>query len=56
MKREAARTLALVGVLLAGSHYARAAEQQPSKYNILPGVGVGDYTLGMSKDELLKRV
>jgi hypothetical protein len=29
---------------------------EPNTITIVPGVGVGDYTLGMSKDEVLKRL
>jgi hypothetical protein len=31
-------------------------QQAPSKNTIVPGVGVGDYTLGMSKDEVLRKL
>ncbi len=48
--------LVLVAVLLAGSDGARARQQAPAEFRIVPGVGVGDHTLGMSKDEILKKL
>ncbi|MBL7187327.1 MAG: hypothetical protein ISS70_13480 [Phycisphaerae bacterium] len=47
--------LVLVGVLLAGSRHVVASEQDNSRHAILPGVGVGAHTLGMSKDEVLSK-
>ncbi|HUU17046.1 MAG TPA: S8 family serine peptidase [Sedimentisphaerales bacterium] len=56
MKRTTTAIIALVGILLAGSHHVRASQQEPSENTIVPGVRVGDYTIGMSKDEVLKRL
>ena len=56
MKRVTTAILALVGILLAGSHHVRASEQEISTHIIVPGVRVGDYTFDMSKDEVLKRL
>jgi hypothetical protein len=52
----AAAIVALVGAVLAGSDGVAASQQEQPKHTIVPGVGVGDYTLGMSKDEVLKKL
>lgn len=56
MKRLTAILLITVGILVAGSHDVWAGQQDKSKHIIVPGVGVGDYTLGMSKEEVLKKL
>jgi len=56
MRRVTTVLLGLVGILLAGSHYGWASQQEKSKHTIVPGVRVGDYTFDMSKDEVLKRL
>jgi len=57
MKRVTVAILALVGILLTSSHLVRRASQQvPSNRTIVPGVRVGDITLGMSKDDVLGRL
>ena len=52
MRRVATVLLTLVGILLAGSYQVQASQQEKSKHTIVPGVGVGDYTLGMSENEV----
>jgi hypothetical protein len=54
MRRATTVLLVLVGIPLASSHHVRAGV--PAEQLIVPGVGVGDYTLGMSKDEVLKKL
>ena len=56
MRRVTVILLSLVGILLAGSQDIRADQQEKSKQIIVPGVGVGDYTLGMNKDEVLNKL
>jgi len=56
MKRTTTAIIALVGILLAGSHHVRASQQEPSENTIVPGVRVGNYTFDMSKDEVLKKL
>ncbi len=56
MRRVTASLIALVGILLSGLHEVGASQQAQSKNTIVPGVGVGDYTFDMSKDEVLKRL
>ncbi len=56
MRRATTVLLVLVGIPLAGSHYVRASQPVPAKHLIVPGVGVGDCTLGMSKEEVLKKL
>ena len=56
MKRATAALIALVGILLAGSHHVWASQQVPSKHAIVPGVRVGAFTFDMSKDEVLKKL
>jgi subtilisin family serine protease len=56
MKPETKVLLTLIGILLAGSHFVRASQQEQSKGTIVPGVGIGDYTLDMSKDDVLKKL
>jgi hypothetical protein len=56
MKRLTIIQLITVGVLLAGSRDLRAGQPDKPKPIIAPGVGVGDYTLGMSKEEVLKKL
>jgi hypothetical protein len=55
MKRLTTILLITVGILVADSHDVWAGQPDKSKHFIVPGVGVGDCTLGMSKDEVLKR-
>ncbi|MHC4356821.1 MAG: hypothetical protein ACYS0H_29330, partial [Planctomycetota bacterium] len=56
MRRVTTVLLTLVGILLAGSQYVRASQQEKSKHTIVPGMRVGDYTLGMSKDDVLSKL
>ncbi|MGB2862839.1 MAG: S8/S53 family peptidase [Sedimentisphaerales bacterium] len=56
MRRVTTVLLTLVGILLAGSDGVGASQQEKSKHTIVPGVGIGDYTLGMSKDDLLSKL
>jgi hypothetical protein len=56
MTRVTGAILVLAGLLLAGSHDIRAGEQEQSKHTIVPGAYVGDYTVGMSKDDVLKKL
>jgi serine protease AprX len=56
MKRVTTILLIQVGILLAGSHDVWAGQREESNRTIVLGVGVGDYTLGMSKDEVLKKL
>jgi hypothetical protein len=56
MARVITAILALVGTLLAGSYDVRAGEQEKSKHTIVPWWRVGDYTVGMSNDEVLKKL
>jgi subtilisin family serine protease len=56
MKRLPTILLITVVMLVAGSHDGGAGQQETSKHIIVPGVGVGDYALGMSKDEVLKKL
>ncbi|MFB0516132.1 MAG: S8 family serine peptidase, partial [Candidatus Neomarinimicrobiota bacterium] len=56
MRRVTTVLLGLVGILLAGSHFVVASQQEKSKHIIVPGVRVGEYTIGMSKDEVLRKL
>jgi hypothetical protein len=56
MKRLTIIVLITIGILVAGSHHVWGGQPDKSKRIIVPGVGVGDCTLGMSKDELLKKL
>ena len=56
MKRATAPITALAGILLTGLHGVGASQQEPSKNTIVPGVRVGAFTFGMSKDEMLRRL
>jgi hypothetical protein len=56
MRRVTTVLLTLVGILLAGSHDVGASQQEKSKHAIVPGVRIGDYTLDMSKEEVLKKL
>jgi subtilisin family serine protease len=56
MKRITTILLIQVGILLTGSHNLWAGQREESNHIIVPGVGVGDYTVGMSKDEVLKKL
>jgi len=56
MRRATIVLVVLAGIPLAGSDCTRASQQVPAKHLIMPGAGVGDYTLGMSKDEVLKKL
>jgi hypothetical protein len=55
MNRGATAILALVAALFTGNGSVWAGEQVPAKQFIVPGVGIGDFKLGMSKDEVLKK-
>ena len=56
MKRVTTILLIQVGILLAGSHNLWADQRDGPNHTIVPGVGVGDYMFGMSKDDVLKRL
>ncbi len=56
MKRETAVLQALIGILLAGSLHVQASQQEKAKHTIVPGEGVGDFTFGMTKDEVIKKL
>jgi len=56
MKRATTAILALVGTLFACCGGVRASEQAQPKQIIVLGVGIGDFKLGMSKDEVLRRL
>ena len=56
MKRTTAAIMTLVGILLAGSPQVQASQQEKAKHTIVPGVGVGDFTFGMTKDEVIKKL
>jgi serine protease AprX len=56
MKRVTTILLIQVGILLAGSHSLWAGQREESNHTIVPGVRVGDYTFGMSKDDVLKKM
>jgi serine protease AprX len=56
MKQITTIILIQVGILLAGPHSLWADQREESNHTIVPGVGVGDYTLGMSKDDVLERL
>ena len=56
MRRVTTVLVSLVGILLTGSDGAGASQQGQSKHTIVPGVRVGDYTVGMSKDDVLKKL
>jgi len=56
MKRTTAALIALVGILLAGLCEVEANQQDLSDNTIVPGVRVGAFTLGMSKDDVLKKL
>ncbi|MHC4074360.1 MAG: hypothetical protein ACYTGS_20425 [Planctomycetota bacterium] len=53
MKRKTALLYVLVGLLLAGLYFV---EKGRLKITIVPGVRVGEFTLGMSKDAVLKKL
>lgn len=56
MKRVTTAILALVAALLAACGSVRAAKPVSAKHLIVPGVGVGDFKLGMSKGDVLKNL
>ncbi len=56
MRRVRTALVTLVGVLLAASGGLAAGQQEKPKHTIVPGVRIGDYTLDMSKEEVLKRL
>ncbi|MFC1634100.1 S8 family serine peptidase, partial [Planctomycetota bacterium] len=56
MRRVTTVLLILIGILLTGSHDVQSSQNEKSKHTIVPGVGVGDYRLGMSKDDVLKKL
>jgi subtilisin family serine protease len=56
MKQVTKILLIQVGILLAGSHDVWAGQQEESNHTIVPGESIGDYTLGMSKDDVLKKL
>lgn len=56
MRRVIAAILALVGTFYAACGDVLAGVQVPAEYLILPGVGIGDFKLGMSKDKVLERL
>jgi hypothetical protein len=56
MRRVTTALLILIGILLTGSHYGWASQQVPSEHIIVPGMRIGDYTLDMNKDDVLKKL
>ena len=56
MKRATTEILALAGTLFACCGGVWASEQVQPKQLIVPGVSVGDFKLGMSKDDVLTRL
>jgi hypothetical protein len=56
MRQATTAILASIGTTLVGWGSVRAGEPAPSKHIIVPGVGVGDFKLGMSKDHVLKKL
>jgi serine protease AprX len=56
MRRVTTVLLVLVGILLTTSHDVQARQKENSKHIIVPGVGVGEYTFGMSKNEIMKKL
>ena len=56
MNQTATAILTLVITLFAGSGVVWAGEPVSPKQLIVPGVGVGDFKLGMSKDEVLRKL
>jgi subtilisin family serine protease len=55
MKRAAAIP-ALIAAFLVACGAVWAAEPVPAKYLIVPGIGIGDFKLDMTKDEVLKKL
>jgi outer membrane protein assembly factor BamE (lipoprotein component of BamABCDE complex) len=55
MNRATTTILTFVAALFANCGSVRASEPVPAKHLIAPGVGVGDFALGMSKDDVLKK-
>jgi len=56
MKRVTVVLLTIVGILIVGSHNIQANQRELAENTIVPGVRVGDFSLGMSKDEVLKKL
>jgi len=56
MGRLTVATVALVVILLTSSHFVWARQPVPSNRTIVPGVRVGEIALGMSKDDVLRRL
>ena len=56
MKRTTATLITLVGILLAGLHAAEANQRDLPNNTIVPGEGAGGVKLGMSKDDVLKKL
>jgi hypothetical protein len=56
MNRPATTIIALVGTLFIGYSTVWAGEPVTPKQLIVPGVGIGDFTLGMNKDEVLSKL
>ena len=56
MRWAAIALLISVGISLTGSPCVWVNRQVPARHRITPGAGVGGYTLGMSKDEILKKL
>ena len=54
--RTAAEILTLVGAFLAACGCLRAGEQAPPNYLIVPGVGIAAFKLGMSKDDMIRKL
>ncbi len=56
MKRKTALLYVLVGILLACLYFVEKSRKARLKITIVPGVRVGEFTLGMSKDAVLKKL
>jgi|GEM_PF-275397 len=56
MRRVTTLLLILAGILFASSYDVWASQQETSKHTIVPGVRVGNYTLDMSKDEIISKL
>ena len=56
MKRVTVVLLTIVGILIVGSHNIQANQRELPENTIVPGVRVGGFTFGMSKDEVLRKL
>ncbi|MHC4519939.1 MAG: hypothetical protein ACYTAS_15225 [Planctomycetota bacterium] len=56
MKRLTEMLLTIAAILVAGCHHVQANRRGAPGKTIVPGVRVGDFRLGMSKHEVLKKL